>query len=245
MKSLSTAFVVDQHRVHVDGDLVSLNDIYALAGSPAYQEPYEWSRLPATKQLIEQLAENLNPGKSRIWKSRRGQHGGGTWAHKLLAVEYAGYLSPDLKLKINETFLRAESGDVALAAEIAERASPADQRRLAMRLQGIVRRNELTDELQGHGVKGMGFAQCTDAVYLGAFGATAKNLRQQRQLPVKANVRDAMTGDELATVMFAEVVARQHLEVQPETIGNIACAKVCQRSAANVRALLPQQGCAA
>lgn len=243
MKSLSTCFV-DSHRVRTDGDLVNLNDLHEAAGSPKHQAPYEWSRLPTTIQLIAQLSENLHTGKSRMYKvsKARADRGGGTWAHKLLAVEYAGYLSPELKLKVNETFLRSESGDISLAAEIAERSSPDDQKRLVIRVQGIAKRNELTEELQQHGVKGIGFAQCTDALYQGAFGATAKALRQQRQLPAKANMRDAMTSTELAVVFFAEVVAKQRLEVAPDVQGNTPCAKVCEKSAFDVQALLPKQG---
>ena len=233
--------LVGGYNVRTDGDLVSLNDLYALAGSPKNQSPYEWSRLPTTVQLIEKVSENLNTEISRIIKSKRGK-GGGTWAHKLLAVEYSGYLSPELKIKINDTFLRAEAGDVTLAAEIAERASTEDQRRLAIRVEGIVRRNALTQELCAHKVNGVGFAQCTDATYIGAFGATAKEIRQLRQLPAKSNLREAMTAEELETVMLSEIVSRRTLEANPKIQGNYSCAKVCEQSSLDVMALLNKAG---
>lgn len=241
--SISVVLVGDNN-VRTDGDLVSLNDLCALAGSPKNQSPYEWSRLPTTVQLIENLSENLHTTKSRIYKvsKARADRGGGTWAHKLLAVEYAGYLSPELKLKINDTFLRAEAGDVTLAAEIAERASPEDQRRLAIRVEGIVRRNALTQELCAHKVNGVGFAQCTDATYIGAFGATAKEIRQLRQLPAKSNLREAMTAEELETVMLSEIVSRRTLEANPKIQGNYSCAKVCEQSSLDVMALLNKAG---
>ena len=237
-----TAIAMDNYTIRFDGDLVCLNDLHAAAGSPQNQTPYEWSRLPSTRQLIDNLAENLHTGKSRIYKvsKARVDRGGGTWGHKLLAVEYSGYLSPELRLKINETFLRAESGDVSLAAEIAEKASPEDRRRLKMRIDGIPQRNALTAELSVHQVHGKGFALCTDGTYIGGFGATARELREQRKLPAKANVRDAMTADELAVVTFAEVVARKRLEADQTIVGNIPCAQVCELAAANVQALLPK-----
>lgn len=240
MKTELKIFSVDNHKVRTDGDLVNLNDIYALAGSPVTQDPRRWKDTEDAKQLIDKLAENLNVAKNGIYKASRGRHSTGTWAHKLLAVEYAGYLSPELRLKINETFLRAESGDVTLAAEISERASPKDQKWLATRTQGIVARNELTDELSDHGVKGVGFAQCTNATYFGILGGTASEIRKARQLPVKANLRNVLTNDELSAISFAEVVSRKTLEVSPEIIGNQPCAKVCEDSAVKVVSLLPE-----
>lgn len=234
--------LVGGYNVRTDGDLVSLNDLYALAGSPKNQEPWRWKDTEQALQLIDTIAIKLNLAKNEVYVSKRGRHGGGSWGHKLLAVEYSGYLSPELKLKINDTFLRAEAGDVTLAAEIAERASPEDQRRLAIRVEGIVRRNALTQELCAHKVNGVGFAQCTDATYIGAFGATAKEIRQLRQLPAKSNLREAMTAEELETVMLSEIVSRRTLEANPKIQGNYSCAKVCEQSSLDVMALLNKAG---
>jgi len=240
MSKKVSEYFVDNYRIRFDGDLVCFNDLHAAAGSPDNQTPYEWGRLPSTRQLIDQLAENLHTEKSRLYRisKARSDRGGGTWGHKLLAVEYSGYLSPELRLKINETFLRAESGDITLAAEISDKASEKDQAWLANRHKGKECRNQLTSELSKHQVTGQGYGQCTDNTYKGLFGATAKELRVNRNLPVKANVRDELSNDELGTIMFAEIATRKQLEKNNEVVGNKPCASLCLSIAEKIRAVL-------
>jgi phage antirepressor YoqD-like protein len=61
----------------------------------------EWKRLPSTEQFIEAL--ELNRGLSHIWiESQRGKHGGGTWIHEDLAIEFARWLSPDFTIWCND-----------------------------------------------------------------------------------------------------------------------------------------------
>lgn len=84
--------LVGGYNVRTDGDLVSLNDLYALAGSPKNQSPYEWSRLPTTVQLIDTIASNLNIYRNCLYKTKRGRHKGGSFAHFYLALRYCTYL---------------------------------------------------------------------------------------------------------------------------------------------------------
>ena len=86
--------LVGDNNVRTDGDLVSLNDLCALAGSPKNQSPYEWSRLPTTVQLIENLSENLHTTKNQSYKASKARvdRGGGSWAHFQLALQYCSYL---------------------------------------------------------------------------------------------------------------------------------------------------------
>lgn len=217
--------MVDDFYVRTEGDLVSLNDIYALAGSPKNQSPYEWSRLPTTVQLIENLSENLNTEISRIIKSKRGK-GGGTWAHKLLAVEYSGYLSPDLKLKINDTFLRVQSGDTSVIEEALSHQPAEKQKRTVKRLQQIVVRNQHTATLQAHGVHGAGFAQCTNATYLPILGGTAAEIREQRGLVKTANLREHMTPIERAAASLSEEISMEAID-KKNLRGNNHCAAAC------------------
>lgn len=234
-----TSFVVDQHKVRTDGELISLNDIHALAGSPVNQEPYEWSRLPTTKQLIEQLVENLHTGKSRIYKvsKARTDRGGGTWAHKLLAVEYAGYLSSDLKLRINDTFLRVQEGDDSVIDEAISHQSLEKQKRTAARIQSKVIRNHHTAVLQEHGVVGRGYADCTNATYQPLLGGTADAVRKARNLPAKANIREAASLKELAAIMLAEAMADEKIE-EHDLQGNKPCISACLIAATQVASIL-------
>lgn len=238
-KNVSEYFV-DNYRIRFDGDLVCFNDLHAAAGSPENQEPRQWARLPDSVKIIDKLAENLHVEKSHIYKvsKARADRGGGTWGHKLLAVEYSGYLSPELRLKINDTFLRAESGDVTLAAEIADKASAKDQAWLSNRLKGIECRNELTSELSRHQVNGNGFGLCTDGTYKGLFGATAKEIRATRNLPAKVNVRNELDKDELGMIMFAEIATRKKLEKNGDVSGNKKCADFCFDIAQKISAII-------
>lgn len=77
-------------------ELVSLTQLWKMAGSPENQTPYEWRRLPETKKLVTQISKEYKGGKSRILESKRGK-GGETLAHYKLALEYAGYLDVEFK----------------------------------------------------------------------------------------------------------------------------------------------------
>lgn len=239
--AISVLTISDQ-RVRVDGDLVNFNDIHALAGGPPNQSPAQWARLPDSTKLVDQLAENLHVGKSHIYKvsKARVDRGGGTWGHKLLALEYAGYLSPDLRLKINDTFLRAQTGDLSLAEEIVDRSAlpeTAEARRIATRMQGKLARNLLTATLQAHGVTGAGFARCTNATYRPLLGGTAKELKAKRGLAVTDSLRDNLSNLELAAVFFSE--AKADATIQSEDLqGSSACEAACLEASKQVKSIL-------
>jgi hypothetical protein len=85
---------------------------------------------------------------------------------------------------------RYQMGDINLAEEVVTRATPEQQELHLARMQGVVARNFLTHTLQEHGVRGYGFAQCTNNTYKGLFDKDARQLRQQKGLPVRTNVRE-------------------------------------------------------
>lgn len=164
-------------------------------------------------QFVESVAENLKVSAAHIYKTTRGK-GGGTYAHWQIALAYAKYLSHELHMRVNETYMRAQSGDVTLAAEIAEKQQdPKKTAWLAQRVKSIHARNVLTDVLSRHGVKtGVEIAQCTNTVYRHLFHKTAKEMRIARKLPEKANVRESMSRLELAATEFAELLASERIE---------------------------------
>lgn len=51
-----------------EGNMVSLNKLYDIAGAPSNQDPSQWVRLEITKKLIE----STNMGKTHIYKTKRG-----------------------------------------------------------------------------------------------------------------------------------------------------------------------------
>lgn len=224
----------DGATVRVDAEnLVCITDIYKIAIERGLDggknNPYDWSRperkvksgstgktddvTSSGRQFIDFVAKSLNTEASRIYKTTRGKHGG-TYAHWKIALAYAQYLSHELHERILETYARVESGDVTLAAEIAEKQQdPKKTAWLAQRVKSIHARNVLTDVLSRHGVKtGVEIAQCTNTVYRHLFHKTAKEMRIARKLPEKANVRESMSRLELAATEFAELLASERIE---------------------------------
>lgn len=221
-----------------EANLVSLNDIYAAAEKEGYSEgkrdPRRWKD-EAGKEFIEVLTGALNVRSADIWKSTRGK-GGGTFAHWQIALAYAKYLSPKLHMQVNEVYARAKSGDVTLSEEIADRASPADQERLAKRMAGKVARNQLTSTLAAHGVQGKGWADCTNAIYKPILGGKKSDICAKRGLPKTTNIRDVMDLEQLTRTALAEIVARKNIE-RFNARGNVNCTNECHRAAEKVAAI--------
>lgn len=226
--------IFDNATVRVDADnLVCITDIYKIAIERGLDggklDPRRWTEKPrAIKsgtsgkvsfterdgyQFVEFIAKSLNAARCDIYKTTRGK-GGGTFAHWQIALAYAKYLSHELHMRVNETYMRAQSGDVTLAAEITEKQQdPKKTAWLAQRVKSIHARNVLTDVLSRHGVKtGVEIAQCTNTVYRHLFHKTAKEMRIARKLPEKANVRESMSRLELAATEFAELLASERIE---------------------------------
>jgi len=226
-------------RTDADG-FVCLNDIWSAAGFKKNQQPTDWKELQITGQLIVALLDhnsgqtgvkNYNP-KSVIY-SIRGK-GGGTYADVRLALAYAEYLNPKLALEVREVFLRYKAADPALADDILERAGPEANEWAGTRALGRSVRNNYTAALQDHGVKGPDFGACTNTLYQTLFDANAKKLREQKNLPAKANVRDAMTTSELVFVMAGETLSTERIH-EEGCDGGEACRQATSKSARFIR----------
>lgn len=224
-----------------DTGLVSLTDIYAAAEREGFadgkRKPGDWAR-EAGADFIDFIAENLHTRKSGIYKSSkaRSDRGGGTFAHKQIALAYAKYLSPALHAQVNDTFLRAKSGDVTLADEIADKATPEQQDWLAKRVAGKAARGQFTATLQAHGVQGRGFADCTNAIYRPILGGKKSEICARRGLSRATNLRDTMDLEQLTRTALAEIVARKTIE-KFNVRGNDPCAIECSRAAERVAAI--------
>lgn len=223
-----------------DAGLVCLNDIWSAAGYRKNQRPNDWRRLPFVTKLEIAVIERIT-GKSRNWTKAEmksaayavpGQNGG-TFADVRMALAYAEYLDPKLALEVREVFLRYKAGDPTLADEILERASPEDNEWAGKRAMARAGRRPFTDTLQRHGVRfPRDYARCTDAVYIGLFRKTARDLKRVKQ--VTSNLRDAMDGVELTFVAAGESLARERIE-QMNCNGAVACEAATLRSTSFLR----------
>lgn len=229
--------VRDREIRRTDDDRICLNDLWRAAGSPANKEPSDWRGLPSTKGLIltlTQSPEKFGGNPNTVWIGGKGGRGGGTFADPRLALDYAEYLSPALALEVKEVFLRARSGDETLADEVLDRASPEANEWAAVRALGRAQRRRFTDCLQEHGAKGSDYAVCTDSVYRGLYGKGAAMLKADKGLPKKANLRDAMSADELTYVLAGEALARERI-TEESSQGGEECRIATLRSALNIR----------
>jgi hypothetical protein len=241
---------------NADG-LFSLNDLHAAALAQGLADgkadPREWSRAPRSKtsgssgkvsisggpgrDFIDFVATNLNVDAGRIMQTARGK-GGGTFAHIQVALAYAKYLSPELHMQVNDVFMRAKTGDVTLADEIADKASPEDQAWLAKRVQGKVARSQLTSTLARHGVLGRGFADCTNAIYRPLLGGKKSEVCKANGIdPKKVSMRDMMTIEQLMATGMAELIAAKNI-ARFDAQGNEKCAHECARAAQKVAHIL-------
>ena len=240
--------IFDNATVRVDAEnFVCITDIYKIAIERGLDggknNPYDWSSperkvksgstgktddvTSSGRQFIDFVAKSLNTEASRIYKTTRGKHGG-TYAHWKIALAYAQYLSHELHERILETYARVESGDKTLAVEIIEKQKkPEDAEWIANRANAVVARNKFTKCLQEHGVtKGYEIAGCTNAVYQGMFEKTAKEIREERNLPANANLRDSMDETELLSIALAENLAKRKIQTT-NSQGYVQCKTRC------------------
>lgn len=84
----------------------NLNALHKASGSEKKNGPSYWLALESTKQLIVELEKQTTEISVVTVEGRNG----GTFAHELLAVEYAGWISPAYRLQVNQTFLDYKTG---------------------------------------------------------------------------------------------------------------------------------------
>ncbi|HEX6827122.1 MAG TPA: KilA-N domain-containing protein [Nitrospiraceae bacterium] len=85
----------------------SLNTLYKASGSTARKEPSKWLANTSTQELIAELETQNTFSCIDVVK---GGNAAGTYAHELLAVSYAGWISPAFQLKVNQAFLDMKQG---------------------------------------------------------------------------------------------------------------------------------------
>ena len=222
MEAALHALTFQAHTIRDKGDMLCLTDMWKAGGEGnRHRNPTEWARYEGSDFLEK---NGFNTGDTRIWKSARGK-GGGVWAHWQIGMAYAQYLSPELHAWCNQIVRDYMEGKLA--------PSPKSAREMA-RENGKPIRSTFTSTLAEHGVRGRGFAQCTDAVYVGLFGKPAKRLKQDAGLKSKGDsLRDNMNHVQLMSVGLAEALASEQIE-QEHAWGNDECADASAMAARSV-----------
>ena len=229
-------------RINFDADMVSLTDLWKEAGSVREKAPNFWLNQDATKDFVEMAASMLNATQNCIIKSRRGK-GGGTYAHKNIALAYAKYLDARLHVLVNEVFFQRVEEEknpdliVDRAIDTYKRKGKSDTW-ISKRIKGKAKRNEFTSCLSRHGVDSPeGFKKCTNAVYKPLYGGSTAIVRKKKNLPDTANIRDNMSEVELSAVEFIESLSKDNIERQ-NARGDNQCEVLITKSAEFVAAAI-------
>jgi hypothetical protein len=228
-----------------DGEMVNLTDVWRSAGTPRNQSPKDWIRSTEATKFIESLSKKLKVENSHLLRIERGRSGG-TFAHWQVATEYAGYLSPALRILVNNIFRERIQETIDPELGITRSRKRATSRWLdggkseewiAERIKGIDERNEFTSTLGTHGVSGKGYGVCTNAIYIPVLQGAAADVRKRMNLPEKANIRDALDERSLASIKFAETLARLNIKAA-DAYGVESCSKEANRAGEAVKVAL-------
>lgn len=213
-------------RIHNSGELVSLTDLWKEVGSVSAKAPKHWLTNETTVDFIDTMSSILKGKKSDLIKIKNGK-GGGTWAHKNIALAYAKWVDPKLHILVNEVFFERieEEKNPELAIDRVVRTyekQGKDKTWIASRVDGRIKRNFFTAKLAEHGVTGDGYKNCTNAVYNGLFGGTATVVREKKGLTAKDNIRDNLSIVELAAISLSEALSMERIEKE-NVFGNAKC----------------------
>lgn len=210
------------------GDSICLTDLWKATGKDRSYDPTQWLSQETAKQFIEAVSTFLNTAQDCIIKTKRGK-GGGTYAHKLIALAYAKYLSPELHILVNNAFFQLEeeerNPDLSITRALnSYKRKGWDDNRIKARIDGTLARHYFTDTLKAHGVNGYGYAQCTDAITKPILGGSAKQVSQKLGLPANANLRDNLSAQDLQLISLSETITSDNIEAKGLK-GNNPCAK--------------------
>lgn len=98
---LHTEYAGNAGVIRVDKDeYICLNELNSFFPNKRISD---WMRTDETKTFIEIVEKTIIAGKCGII-ARRGKSGG-TWAHHLIAFEFAMWLSPEFKIKVYQEYI--------------------------------------------------------------------------------------------------------------------------------------------
>lgn len=222
-------------RISQDADsYLSLTSMWRVAGENDAKRPAKWQRLPTTRELVAALTQNVRfsdiiektTAKTAIY-SKTGK-GGGTFAHRILALAYAEYLHPEIGIEVREIALRFWAGDLTLLDRFNH-----DRRCQA---QDDEQRVFLREKIRGHNqvlnqrVKDAGatqhyeFAEFHNAGYKGLYNGLDENaIHKRKSLRRDQRILDHMRPSEAAANWFRTTQAEERLRNRPvETIKEAA-----------------------
>lgn len=118
----------------------NLNALHRASGTGDHKAPNQWLRSKQAKELISELTNQTANSQSghEALNVINGGAAPGTFAHELLAISYAGWISPAFQLQVNQVFLDYRTGKLGPATpqlttmEILQIAMQSEQERLRL-----------------------------------------------------------------------------------------------------------------
>ena len=101
-----------------DENRFNLNALHKASGLEGAKRPSKWLANQSTVELIQELdSQSPNSGLAqKAINSVKGGNNSGTFAHELLAISYAGWISPKFQLQVNQIFLDYKNGNLKPAS---------------------------------------------------------------------------------------------------------------------------------
>lgn len=87
----------------------NLNALHKASGGRDAKRPKTWLETKHAQELVEELRQNSALGQE-VLNVQKGGVAPGTFAHELLAISYAGWISPAFQLQVNQVFLDYRTG---------------------------------------------------------------------------------------------------------------------------------------
>ncbi len=90
----------------------NLNALHRASGLGDHKRPSKWLNTEPAQQLVDEVGGQspLEGFDQKVVNTLKGGLLPGTFAHELIAISYAGWISPSFQLKVNQTFIDYRSG---------------------------------------------------------------------------------------------------------------------------------------
>jgi hypothetical protein len=209
---------------------ICLNDLWCLADKPQNNRPTDWRRsaraLALEAALNERMVGNLHhseqtPAIPTLYVQGQGR-ASRTFAHPVLALDYAEYLNPALGVEIRDVFIRYRAADISIANDILERIAEQvkeDELRLLNRGEMTTRAKDIGELGQRAGCAGWQYAELHNARYRGLYNGLDENgIHSLKQLKPSQKILDYMGAAEGAANVFAATQAALRMQrLNPKT----------------------------
>lgn len=210
---------------------VCLNDLWQLVGSPPNGRPTDWHRHKRTEALEAALQERMveflhhseEAARATFYVAGKGR-ASKSFAHPVLALDYAELLEPALGVEIREIFLRYRGSDISLANDILDRIHEQveeDELRVHNRTEITVRNRELAAEGKRAGCTKWDYAELHNSGYRGLYnGLDETGIHALKQLTKNQKILDHMNAAEGAANVFRATQAKIAMQQRnPKTPG--------------------------